>query len=101
MLEELKLVTIVTEGLLKDKIIELLHAQGATGFTIIRAEGRGSRGVQASDWEGPNFKFECVASPEVANKIVDAVSKKFLEHYAVIVWISTVNVLRGGKFVKP
>ena len=101
MIEELKLVTIVTEGLLKDKMIDLLNAQGATGFTIIRAEGQGSRGVRATDWEGPNFKFECIASPEVATKIAKAVSEKFLEHYAVIVWLSNVGVLRGEKFVKP
>jgi len=100
MIEELKLVTIVSEGLLKDKMIELLHANGATGFTIIRAEGQGSRGLRATDWEGPNFKFECVTSSKVAHKIVEAVAAKFLEHYAVIVWLSDVGVLRGEKFVK-
>ncbi len=98
MIVPLKLITIVTEGLLKDKMIDLLHEQGATGFTIIRAEGEGSRGVRATDWEGPNFKFEVVASEEVASKILDAVQEKYLTHYAVIVWQSNVDVLRGDKF---
>jgi nitrogen regulatory protein PII len=81
-------------------MIDLLHEQGATGFTIIRAEGKGSRGVRATDWEGPNFKFEVVAPEDVASKILDAVKEKFLIHYAVIVWQSNVDVLRGDKFSK-
>lgn len=98
MIVPLKLVSIVTEGLLKEQMIDLLHEQGATGYTVIRAEGEGSRGVRAADWEGPNFKFEIVASPEVAAAIMKAVQEKFLTHYSVIVWQSDVDVLRGDKF---
>ena len=98
MIVPLKLVTIVTEGLLKEKMIDLLHQNGATGFTIVRAEGVGSRGVRATDWEGPNFRFETIVSEEVATRIFEAVQKKYLKHYAVIVWQSDVDVLRGEKF---
>ncbi|MFT6182137.1 MAG: nitrogen regulatory protein PII [Akkermansiaceae bacterium] len=100
MIVPLKLVTLVTEGLLKDKIITLLEKQGATGFTIVRAEGKGSRGLRATDWEGPNYRFEVITSQEGADKILAAVQEKYLKHYAVIVWLSDVDVLRGDKFVK-
>lgn len=100
MIAPLKLVTIVTEGLLKEKMIDLLHQNGATGFTIVRAEGVGSRGVRATDWEGPNFRFETIVSEEVASDILEAVQEKYLKHYAVIVWLSDVDVLRGEKFSK-
>lgn len=99
MIVPLKLVTIVTEGLLKDKMIDLLEKQGATGFTIVRAEGKGSRGLRATDWEGPNYRFEVITSPEIAEKIVRAVQEKYLTHYSVIVWLSDVDVLREEKFV--
>jgi nitrogen regulatory protein P-II 2 len=98
MIVPLKLVTIVTEGLLKDQMIDLLHEQGATGYTVIRAEGEGTRGVRAADWEGPNFQFEVVTSSEVATAIMKAVQDKYLTHYSVIVWLSDVDVLRGEKF---
>ena len=96
----LKLVTIVSEGLLKEKMGDLLQKHGATGFTMVRAEGRGSRGVGATDWEGPNYRFEVITSKKIADQILNAVQEKFLEHYAVIVWLSDVDVLRGDKFVK-
>ena len=56
--------------------------------------------MRATDWKGPNFKFEVVVSPEVADKILEAVKEKYLTHYAVIVWLSNVDVLRGDKFAK-
>ena len=99
MIIPLKLITIIAEGLLKEKMGDLLQKQGATGFTMVRAEGRGSRGVGATDFEGPNYRFECIASDEVAEKIKKAVQEKYLKHYAVIMWLSDVNVLRGDKFV--
>lgn len=99
MIVPLKLVTIVAEGLLKDKMIDLLEQQGATGFTIVRAEGKGSRGLRPTDWEGPNYRFEVIASPETAEKIAKAVQERYLTHYSVIVWLSDVDVLREEKFV--
>lgn len=94
----LKLVTIVTEGLLKDEMGNLLREQGATGFTITRCEGGGSRGVRAQDWEGPNQRFECIVSEEVADSILAEVGRIYLEDYAVIAWLTDVSVLRGEKF---
>lgn len=99
MKDPLTLVTIVTEGLLKEKIIKLLRKNGATGFTITRTEGEGSRGVRARDFEGPNLKFECIVSPETAETILDEVGDAFFENYAVIAWLTTVSVLRGSKFI--
>ena len=95
----LTLVSIVTEGLLKEKIIAILRKNGATGFTITRAEGEGSRGVRARDFEGPNLKFECIVSPEAAEVILDEVGDTYFENYAVIAWLTDVSVLRGNKFI--
>jgi nitrogen regulatory protein PII len=94
----LKLVTIVTEGLLKDEMITLLRDRGATGFTITRSEGEGSRGIRARDWEGPNLRFECIVTEETANAILDEVGRVYFEDYAVIAWLTDVSVLRGDKF---
>jgi nitrogen regulatory protein P-II 2 len=54
----MKIVTIVTERLLKEQVASLLRRHACTGFTITKAEGEGSRGVRASDGEGPNLKIE-------------------------------------------
>ena len=91
-------VTIVTESLLKERIITLVRKHGATGFTITLVEGEGSRGVRASDWEGRNVKLETLVSSETADAILEELGDTYFEDFAVIAWLSEVNVLRGGKF---
>lgn len=94
----LSLITIVTEGLLKEEIADLLRRHGASGFTITRADGEGSRGVRARDWEGPNLRFESVVDPAVADAVMDELGARYFDHYAVTAWITEVRVLRGDKF---
>jgi len=97
---KLTLLTIVMEGLLKEELIRLVKRHGATGFTLTRAEGEGSRGVRARDWEGPNLRLECLVKAEAAEAILEELSERYFDHYAVIAWLSEVSVLRGGKFVE-
>jgi hypothetical protein len=94
------LLTIVTEGLLKDSVIDLLKRHGATGHTITRSDGEGSRGVRARDWEGPNLKFECVLSHKAADAALEEVGEIYFENYSVIAWVTDVSVLRGDKFAE-
>jgi nitrogen regulatory protein P-II 2 len=98
MTHPLQLITIITEGLLKEEISNLLRSHGATGFTITRADGEGSRGTRARDWEGPNLKFESVVDPAVAEAVLEQLAARYFDHYAVIAWIAEVRVLRGEKF---
>ncbi len=93
------LVTIITESLFKDKILDLLRDRGATGHTLSNVRGEGSRGNHATDWEGPNIKIESIVPPEVADAVLEAVSDSYFENHSVIAWTTEVNVLRGEKFI--
>lgn len=95
----LKLVTIVAERLFRDQVQEELRKLGAKGFTVTDATGKGSRGVGASEWEGRNVRIETVVAPEVADRIVEHVAERYFEHYAVIVWVQSVEVVRGEKYL--
>ena len=97
---DLKLVTIVTERILEDRLLRKIEELGAKGYTLTQATGRGSRGVRASEWEGPDTKIETLVSKEVAEAIVDHVADKFFEHYAVIVYVVDAKVVRGEKYVR-
>lgn len=92
-------VTIITESLLRDKIVALVRKHGATGYTATKVEGEGSRGVRASDWEGRNDRIETIVSAEAADAILEDLNTNYFEDFAVIAWLSEVNVLRGQKFV--
>lgn len=95
----MKRVTIITEAVITEKLQEDLIRLGASGYTTTKAEGRGSRGVRASDWEGRNSKIETVVTNEVADMILNWLSDHYFEHYAVIAYAHTVEVIRGDKFV--
>jgi nitrogen regulatory protein P-II 2 len=91
-------VTIITEGILREKMVELIRKHGATGYTLTKVEGEGSRGVRASDWEGRNICVETLVTAEVADIVLEELNTTFFEDYSVIAWLSEVNVLRGDKF---
>lgn len=95
----LKLVTIVTERVLEDQLLEDITELGARGFTTTEASGRGSRGTRAHEWGGPDVKIETVVSPEVADRIMKHVAEHYFEYYAVIAFIHSVDVMRGNKYV--
>lgn len=95
----LKCITIVSERFLKDEIIELIKKSGSKGFTITDAEGEGSRGIRASEWEGKNVKLETIVSDEVAKSIIQSISNEYFANYAVIVYTNDVQVVRGDKYI--
>lgn len=94
----LKLVTIITERILEDRLLRMLIELGASGYTLTQATGRGSRGVRASEWEGPDTRIESLVSPKVADAIVEQVAQRYFEHYAVIVYVQDADVVRGEKY---
>lgn len=98
-LTELFLVTIISERILKDDLIELVEKAGAKGYTITDVEGEGSRGTRVSDFEGKNIKIEIVLSRDVGNKIIDQIAEHYFENYAVIVYANPVKVVRGDKYI--
>ena len=95
----LKIVTIVTERILEARLLRKLEELGAKGYTLTQATGKGSRGVRASEWEGPDTRIETLVSEEVSQKIVEYLSDRFFEHYAVIVYVQDADVVRGDKYI--
>jgi len=96
----LKKVTIIAERLLKEGLLKILKDEGATGHTLTACEGEGSRGVNASDWEGRNIQVDTIVSAETAERILNRVGDQYMENYAVIAYLSEVTVLRRGKFAR-
>jgi nitrogen regulatory protein P-II 2 len=94
----MKRVTIVIDNAVVRQIVKEIHDLGATGYTYTVVHGGGSKGIRPSHWEGPNGKIEIVATPDVADHILEHVAQHYFEHYAVIVFLDDVQVLRGDKF---
>lgn len=98
-LHRLHLVTIVAETVLRDRITRRLLEWGATGFTVTESTGRGSRGIRTGDVPGQGVRIETLVTPEVAVRILESVSDRYFADYAVIAWVTEVQVVRGDKYV--
>jgi len=94
-----KLLTIVTEALLESSITAALNELGASGYTIVDARGRGTRGVRDAGWESSgNIRVEVLCDEASAGRIAESLRDRFYNDYAMILYISDVTVLRPDKF---
>ncbi len=94
----LKRVTIIAEAVLEERLLADLRELGARGYTITEARGEGTRGVRASEWEGKSVKLETLVSAEVAERLLERLAERYFEHYAVVSYVETVEVVRGSKY---
>lgn len=95
----LRKVTLIAEAVLEPRILGELRGLGATGYTVSAVHGEGSRGVRASEWEGENVMVEALVGAATADRVLEHVAREYFEHYAVIAYVTDVQVVRGDKYL--
>ena len=95
-LVRLKLVTIVCETLLEERLLRDLKAVGVRGYTRSEAQGEGRRQVH-DVWEGNNARIEMLVSEEVAGRVIDRLREAYLPRYPVIAWINDVQAVFSAR----
>jgi nitrogen regulatory protein P-II 2 len=98
-LQTLRLVTIVTEQIVREQLVKKILALGATGCSWGEVQGTGSRGARSDATGDRNVRIEVVCSAETAEKILTMVSRNYFENYACIAWQSDALVVRGARYV--
>jgi hypothetical protein len=94
-----RLVTVVTEANLERQLVADVERLGARGWTLTDARGRGHRGRRTSGWEQDgNIRLEVICDPELAQAIARHLRATYYDHYAMIVFMQDVEVLRPDKF---
>lgn len=93
-----KLVTIIAEPVLEQRITQELRTLGATGFTVVEGRGEGSRGIHAAEIPGNNVRIETIVPASVADRIVEHVAATYFTDYEVIAYLADVAVVRGDKY---
>lgn len=95
---------IVTEKVLHQKVAKIIDEAGATGYTVVAAGGKGSRGVRSSGQPTvgdafSNIKFEVLTpNRDMALKISDEVAVQFFDDYSGIAYLCDAEVLHAHTF---
>jgi nitrogen regulatory protein PII len=99
MTEKVTKLVIITEKVLLSKVIKIIQAAGATGYTVMAAGGVGSRNTRSSGQPAvsdtfSNVKLEVItASEDLARNIADQVAKKYFDNFSGITYLDDVEVL--------
>jgi len=94
-----RLLTVVTEAVLEREILGEFDALGVRGYTITDARGSGGRGMRRSDWaQQGNIRIEIVCDQALAERIAARLRERYYDHYAMILFMQDVSVLRPDKF---
>lgn len=93
------LLTVICEAALEHKLVGDLKILGAPGWTLSDARGSGSRGVRSAGWDTDgNIRLEVICSREIAERIAEHLQARYYEHFAMVCYLSEVEVLRPEKF---
>lgn len=79
-------------------MIHEIRSAGAKGFTVTDVSGEGSRQRRVSELLGDNVKIEVIAKREVADKVLVVLQKEYFSRYAVIAYMSEIQVVREEKY---
>lgn len=97
-------IILVVERLLRDRVIAIVEAEGAKGYTVTEGTGKGEHGLHGTDRPGiaPGFTIVrievIVAGRAAAERIALTVSQRYFTDHPGIVYMSEVEVLRPEKF---
>jgi nitrogen regulatory protein P-II 2 len=94
-----KLVTIIAEGLLGERLVGELLELGVSGYTLAEVRGTGAHGERVAEIEGPNVRIETLVAPELADRILGLLAERYFGRYAVIAYTVEAEVVRGGKYL--
>ena len=97
----MKLITIISEPVLRESILTELKALGAKGFTTTACEGEGTRQLRAGELPGQHIKIESLVPNEIADRVLSQLDRLFFRDYEIIAFVSDVQVMRANKFSKP
>jgi nitrogen regulatory protein PII len=98
-------VVIITEKMIAKGVCNIVEQEGATGYTIMAAGGKGSHGIRnISDQAAVIDDFSDVrievidANRDKAIAIMKKVAEAYFNEYAGITYLDEVEVLRLAKF---
>ncbi|MDZ7707893.1 MAG: hypothetical protein U5J97_08385 [Trueperaceae bacterium] len=94
---ERRVVTVIAEAVLYERLLHDLRAWGVGGLTVVPAEGD-PFGSRVGDVEGGFLRIECVVGTQVADRVLRGLSERYLSRFKVVAYDHAVRVVRGAKY---
>lgn len=95
----IKLVTIIAERVLQERLINDIMALGARGYTLGDVSGAGTHGIRQVEFvEGRNVRLETLVRPDVAQHILEYLAEVYFPDYAIVAYATDATVVRGEKY---
>ncbi len=97
--EKRTLLTVFTETSVEQLLVRDMDRMGVRGYTISDARGKGSRGVRDASWdEARNIRIEVICARQQAEELLAHLQVRYYSNYAMVAYLSEVEVLRPDKF---
>jgi hypothetical protein len=97
--EKRTLLTVFSEASLEPVLIRDMDRMAIRGYTFSDARGKGSRGVRDASWdESRNIRLEVICARAQAEMLLAHLQERFYANYAMVAYLSEVEVLRPEKF---
>lgn len=93
-----QLVTIVSEPVVEQKLIDDIKKCGAKGYSVGHVSGEGVTGNHSLDLNGPSIRIETVVTDKVAEAIMTMLAENYFDKYATVAWVTPTQVLRPSRF---
>jgi hypothetical protein len=91
--QSLLLLTILSEAVLEDILIDEIMALGAKGYTISEARGRGTHGVRTGKWTaGGNIRIEVIGDADLCSRIVQRLQAGYERDYGLLMFTCAVEL---------
>lgn len=99
-LHPMKLVTIICEAVLEERVVALLREAGAHGHTAFNVRGSGYQGGRGADIvETGNVPIEVIVKPEVSDSLLARMHAKWFASDARVAYESVLRVLRPSQIL--
>jgi hypothetical protein len=94
-----KVINVIAESQLENRLIKLASRHKINGYTIMEARGNGSSGIQSGvlDVES-NILFLIIVSPARADAIMAELAGWIEQGYHLVTFVSDTQILRPQKF---
>jgi hypothetical protein len=91
--QPMTLLTIISEAVLEDTLIEEITKLGAKGYTIIDARGRGTHGTRAGRWtQGGNIRLEVVGNAVLCGRIIERLQTAYEKDYGLLMYTHPIDL---------